>query len=67
MIVKITNFKMSRERSGLTQTEVAKLAGVSPASVARLEKDGCYDTRTAVKYGKAMKTNPIFLLDGLPA
>lgn len=65
MIVKITNFKMCREMSGFTQTEVAKLVGVSPACVAKLEKDGCFCTKTAVKYAKAMKVQPIFLLDGL--
>ena len=65
MILKMTNFKWSRERSGLTQTQVAKLVGVSSASVARLEKEGCYDTRTAVKYAKAMNIQPIYLLDGL--
>lgn len=65
MIVKLTNFKMCREMSGFTQTEVAKLAGVAPATVAYLEKEGCFCTKTAVKYAKVMKVNPVFLLDGL--
>ena len=50
---------------GLKQKDVAKLAGVSAVSIARLDKHGCFDTRTAAKYAKAMKCNPIFLLDGL--
>lgn len=50
---------------GLKQKEVAQRAGVSPVSVARLEKVGCYDTRTAAKYAKALNCNPIYLLDGL--
>ena len=49
----------------LKQKDVAKLVGVSAVSVARLDKHGCFDTRTAAKYAKAMKCNPIFLLDGL--
>lgn len=61
----MTNFKKCRELSGFTQTEVAKLAGVSPSSVAQLEKRGCFDTRLAVKYSKAIKCNPLFLLDGI--
>ena len=65
MITKMTNFKWCRERSGLTQTQVAKLVGVSPTSVAKLEKEGCFNTRTAVKYAKAMNTEPLRLLDGL--
>lgn len=61
----MSNFKMYREMVGLKQKDVAKLAGVSAVSVARLEKTGCFDTRTAAKYAKALKCNPIFLLDGL--
>lgn len=61
----MTNFKRYRELIGMKQNELAKLAGVTPVSIARLEKQGCYDTRTASKYAKVMKCNPIFLLDGL--
>jgi DNA-binding XRE family transcriptional regulator len=61
----MSNFRKYREMAGLKQKDVAKMAGVSPVSVARLEKCGCFDTRTAVKYARAMKCNPIFLLDGL--
>ena len=61
----MTNFKRYREFMGLKQNELAKMAGVSAVSIARLEKVGCYDTRTAVKYAKVLKCNPIFLLDGL--
>jgi predicted transcriptional regulator len=50
---------------GLKQNELAKLAGVSPVSIARLEKNGCFDTRTASKYAKVMNCNPVYLLDGL--
>ena len=61
----MSNFKKCRTMLGLKQKDVAKLAGVSPVSVARLDRVGCYDTRTAAKYAKAMKVNPILLLDGL--
>lgn len=61
----MTNFKRFRKMLGLKQNELAKLAGVSPVSIARLEKNGCFDTRTASKYAKAMKCNPVYLLDGL--
>lgn len=61
----MTNFKKYRMFLGLKQKEVAQRAGVSPVSVARLEKVGCYDTRTAAKYAKALNCNPIYLLDGL--
>jgi predicted transcriptional regulator len=61
----MTNFKKYRQLIGLKQNELAKLAGVTPVSIARLEKVGCFDTRTATKYAKFMKCNPLFLLDGL--
>jgi DNA-binding XRE family transcriptional regulator len=61
----MTNFKKYRQLIGLKQNELAKLAGVSPVSIAQLEKRGCYDTRTAAKYAKFMNCNPIYLLDGL--
>jgi predicted transcriptional regulator len=61
----MTNFKRYRKMLGLKQNELAKLAGVTPVSIARLEKVGCFDTRTATKYAKFMKCNPLFLLDGL--
>lgn len=61
----MTNFKRYREMLGIKQNQLAKLAGVSPVSIARLDKVGCFDTRTAQKYAKALKCNPIYLLDGL--
>jgi predicted transcriptional regulator len=61
----MTNFKKYRLFIGLKQNELAKLAGVTAVNIARIEKNGCYDTRTASKYAKIMKCNPIFLLDGL--
>lgn len=61
----MTNFKRYREMLGIKQNQLAKLAGVSPVSIARLDKAGCFDTRTAAKYAKALKCNPIYLLDGL--
>jgi DNA-binding XRE family transcriptional regulator len=61
----MTNFKRYRKFLGIKQNALAKLVGVSPVSIAQLEKRGCYDTRTASKYAKAMKCNPIMLLDGL--
>jgi predicted transcriptional regulator len=61
----MTNFKRCRQLIGMKQNELAKLAGVTPVSIARLEKVGCFDTRTATKYAKFMKCNPIYLLDGL--
>jgi transcriptional regulator with XRE-family HTH domain len=61
----MTNFKKCRQLSGIKQNELARRAGVSPVSIARLEKVGCYDTRTAMKYAKALGVNPIFLLEGL--
>ena len=61
----MTNFKRYREFIGLKQNDLAKKAGVSPASIARLERVGCYDTRTATKYARVMNCNPLFLLDGL--
>jgi DNA-binding XRE family transcriptional regulator len=64
-VVKTTNFKRYREFSGLKQSQLAKLVGVSPVSVFQLEKRGCFDTRTAVKYARVLGCNPLFLLDGL--
>lgn len=61
----MTNFKRYRLFLGIKQNQLAKLAGVTPVSIARLEKVGCFDTRTASKYAKFMKCNPIYLLDGL--
>lgn len=61
----MTNFKRYREVLGVKQNELAKRAGVSPVSIARLDRVGCFDTRTAAKYAKFLKCNPIHLLDGL--
>jgi DNA-binding XRE family transcriptional regulator len=61
----MTNFKRYRVFLGMKQNELAALAGVSPVTIAKLEKKGCYDTRTASKYAKVMKCNPLYLLDGL--
>lgn len=61
----MSNFKQMRLLMGLKQNELAKLAGVSPTTIATLEHKGIFDTRTAVKYAAVMKCNPIFLLDGL--
>lgn len=61
----MTNFKRTRKLHGVKQNQLARLAGVSPVSIARLDKNGCYDTRTAAKYAKFLGCNPIFLLDGL--
>lgn len=61
----MTNIKRMRILKGMKQKDLASLAGVHPPAVAVLEQRGCYDTRTAVRYAKAMKCNPIFLLEGL--
>lgn len=64
-MTKDSNFKKFRLMNHLSQSEIARRAGVSHASVARLDKYGCHDTRTASRYARALKTNPIYLLDGL--
>lgn len=61
----MSNFKRYRELMGLKQIELARLAGVSAVTIAQLEKRGIYDTRTASKYAKHLKCNPIMILDGL--
>lgn len=61
----MTNFKRCRQMLGIKQKELARRAGVSPVSIARLDRVGCYDTRTASKYAKFMGCNPVLLLDGL--
>ena len=61
----MSNFKQMRMLMGLKQNELAKLAGVSPTTIATLERKGIFDTRTASKYARVMKCNPIFLLNGL--
>lgn len=61
----MTNFKRYRELLGVKQNELAKRAGVSAVSIARLDRVGCFDTRTAAKYAKFLNCNPIHLLDGL--
>jgi predicted transcriptional regulator len=61
----MTNFKRYRLLLDIKQNELARLAGVSPVSIARLDRQGCYNTRTAAKYAKAMNCNPLYLLDGL--
>jgi predicted transcriptional regulator len=62
---KITNFRRYRMMNNITQTELARKVGVTHAAVARLDKYGCHDTRTASKYARAIKCNPLYLLDGL--
>jgi predicted transcriptional regulator len=61
----MTNFKRCRQMLGVKQNELARRAGVSPVSIARLDRVGCYDTRTACKYAKHLKCNPVLLLEGL--
>lgn len=61
----MSNLKRYRLMMGMKQKELAALVGVKPPVLAVLERKGCYDTRTAVKYAKALKCNPLFLLDGL--
>lgn len=61
----MTNFKRCRQMLGVKQNELARRAGVSPVSIARLDRVGCYDTRTASKYAKHLKCNPVLLLEGL--
>ena len=63
--IDMTNFRKFRLMNNLRQCEIAKRVGVSSAAVARLDKYGCYDTRTASKYAKALNCNPVYLLDGL--
>ena len=61
----MTNFRKFRVMNNIRQSELARLAGVTTASVCRLDKHGCFDTRTAMRYAKALKCNPLLLLDGL--
>lgn len=60
-----TNLKKMRLFMGLKQRDLASRAGVAPPVVNSLERKGIYDTRTAVKYAKALNCNPLFLLEGL--
>ena len=62
----MSNFKKCRVLLGFKQAQLAKLAGVSPVSIARLDRVGCFNTKTATRYAKVMKCNPMLLLDGLP-
>lgn len=61
----MSNFKQFRMFIGMKQKELARLAGVAPSVVAVLERKGIFDTRTAVRYAKILKCDPLFLLDGL--
>jgi DNA-binding XRE family transcriptional regulator len=63
--MKKSRLKLMRELLGITQKQLAETVGVKPPTLNVLERKGIFDTRTAVKYAKAMKCNPIFLLDGL--
>lgn len=63
--MKQTKFKQMRIMLGMTQTQVAKLAGVAVPTVNTLERKGIFDTRTAKKYAAALGCNLIFLLEGI--
>ena len=63
--MKQSQLKTMRQLRKITQRELAELVGVKPPSLNVLERKGIFDTRTAVKYAKALKCNPILLLDGL--
>lgn len=63
--MKKTRLKTMRELCNITQRQLAELVGVKPPTLNVLERKGIFDTRTAAKYAKALKCNPIFLLDGL--
>ena len=61
----MSNLKKYRLLIGMKQKDLASKLGVTAVSVAVMERKGIYDTRVAVKYAKALKCNPIFLLEGL--
>ena len=49
----------------MKQIDLARILNVKPSTVNIAETKGIYDTRMAVKYAKALKCNPLFLLEGL--
>ena len=61
----MTKLKEMRLLKRIKQRDLALKLNVKPPTVNRMEQKGIYDTRTAVKYAKAIGCNPIFLLDGL--
>lgn len=61
----MTRLKQVRESKGISQLELARLAGVKAPTVCSLERKGIFDTRTAKKYAVALNCASIILLDGL--
>ena len=61
----MSNLKKYRLFVGMKQKELARKMGVTPVSVAVMERKGIFDTRIACKYAAALGCNPLFLLDGL--
>jgi predicted XRE-type DNA-binding protein len=47
----------------IKQTTLASALGISKSAVSIQIKKGIKTTRTAIKYGNALKCNPFFLLD----
>ncbi len=61
----MTKLKEIRLMKKMKQIDLAKILNVKPSTVNIAETKGIYDTRMAVKYAKALKCNPFFLLEGL--
>lgn len=61
----MTKLKEIRLMKKLKQIELAKILNVKPSTVNIAETKGIYDTRMAIKYAKALKCNPLFLLEEL--
>lgn len=61
----MSKLKDMRTIKRMTQKELACKLNVSIPTVSTMEKKGIFDTRSAVRYAKALKCSPFFLLEGL--
>lgn len=61
----MTKLKEMRLMKKMKQRDIAQKLNIKSPSVYMQEQKGIFDTRTAVKYAKALNCHPLFLLEGL--
>ncbi len=59
----MSKLKEVRRKRKLKQNELARIIGVTPASVCELEKKGVYNIRTATKYARGLYCDPVMILE----
>jgi transcriptional regulator with XRE-family HTH domain len=57
--------KQARERLELSQSDVARLAGMTPAAVSNYEQGINKTVRSVIEFARALRVNPEWLANGI--